>query len=619
MSAPNESPLRNVLKQCRGGLMVVALFSLFINLLVLTSPIYMMQIYDRVLSSGRVETLIFITVIAAVALLVMGILEAIRGKLLGRVGKWLDRALTPDLIGSSMRGALFGLSVSAQPLRDLQVVRAFLVGPGINAIFDAPWVPLFLTVIWLLHPILGMIGLGTAILLFAIALLNEYVSRKPLKEAAAVSISNLQKADAAIRNADVFHAMGMLPGFLTGWVRRNESALDLQLVASDRNATLVGFSKFFRVFVQVLILGAGAYLVLQHELTSGGMIAASILLGRALAPVEQAIGAWKGFIAARDAYERLQRLLERLPPLPPAMPLPPPQGKVSCEQVVFVPRGREQPILQGISFALEAGELLGVIGPSAAGKSTLCRLLVGSWQPTRGHVRLDGADVFSWPSEQLGPYLGYLPQDVELFSGTVRDNIARLRPDADADAVVEAAVTAGVHEMILRLPKGYETEIGEAGSFLSGGQRQRIGLARALFGRPRLIVLDEPNASLDSEGEESLVAAMRKAKAWGGTVIIVAHQPRILQPVDKLLLLRDGRVELFGPRDEVLARLRASRVPAGAARPPQVPPRPPEAAAARPAPVEPLPHRPSPPAAAPAPAPDDVTPAPPLHKQAAGE
>jgi ATP-binding cassette subfamily C protein/ATP-binding cassette subfamily C protein EexD len=271
--------------------------------------------------------------------------------------------------------------------------------------------------------------------------------------------------------------------------------------------------------------------------------------------VEQAIAAWKGMVSAWDAYDRLKRLLERLPPEQEAMPLPAPKGRLTCEQVIYVPRGRDKPVLNGVSFALEPGEALGIVGPSAAGKSTLCKILVGSWQPTRGHTRLDGADLFAWPSEQLGPYVGYLPQDIELFGGTVKDNIARLVPNADADAVVEAAMTAGVHEIILRLPNGYETEIGDSGSFLSGGQRQRLGLARALYRKPRLIVLDEANASLDTEGEERLISAIAKAKQWGATVILVAHHPRILEPVDKLLLLRDGRSEMFGPREEVLAKL----------------------------------------------------------------
>ncbi|HSO42366.1 MAG TPA: ATP-binding cassette domain-containing protein, partial [Rhodospirillales bacterium] len=314
----------------------------------------------------------------------------------------------------------------------------------------------------------------------------------------------------------------------------------------------------------ILILGTGAYLVLRNELTPGGMIAASILLGRALAPVEQGIGSWKAFLAARDSWSRLKRLLESLPPPPETMPLPPPKGQVSCEQLAFVQQGRDQPILAGVTFALQPGEALGIIGPSAAGKSTLCKLLVGTWQPSRGHVRLDGAEIFRWPSEQLGPYIGYLPQDVELFNGTIMENIARLRRDADPEAVVEAATAAGVHEMILRLPQGYETDIGEGGCMLSGGQRQRIGLARALYGKPCLIVLDEPNASLDGEGENALVTAIQTAKGWGATVVLVAHAPKILAPVDKLLLLQEGQMRLFGPRDDVLAKLGAVPVPAEA-------------------------------------------------------
>jgi ATP-binding cassette subfamily C protein EexD len=317
--------------------------------------------------------------------------------------------------------------------------------------------------------------------------------------------------------------------------------------AGDRNAILVGFSKFVRLFVQVLILGCGAWLVLRGELTAGGMIAGSILLGRALAPLEQAITAWKSLVAARDARDRLQRLFERQPTAPKTMRLPAPIGRLSCEQVMFVPPGRSEPILRGLSFGLDAGEGLGIVGPSAAGKSSLCKILVGTWQPTQGHARLDGADLALWDSDSLGRHIGY---------------IARLEREPDPDLVVAAAWAAGVHEMILALPKGYDTEIGDAGSFLSGGQRQRIGLARALFGRPRVMVLDEPNASLDHEGEEALVRAMFAAKGWGATIVLVAHHPRILAPCEKLLVLRGGAVEAFGARDEVLARLRQARPPA---------------------------------------------------------
>ncbi len=577
MQQPQQTALKKALRECRLGFLLLGVFSFFINLLILTSPIYMMQTFDRVLSSGRVETLMFLTLIAGIAVLFMGMLEMVRGRLLQRMSRWLGRRLGPELIASSMNGTRFGLMQGAQPLRDLATLRGFIGSPSINALFDAPWAPIFLAVIWLMHPWLGMIGVAAAIILLFVAFLNEWLSRKSLKQAGIMSIANTQRADSAIRNAEVFHAMGMLPGFLRSWSDRETSALDLQQDAGDKNATLVGFSKFVRLFVQILILGTGAYLVLQAELTSGGMIAASILLGRALAPVEQAIGAWKGLIAARDSYGRMTALLEKLPSRDDAMPLPAPKGELACDGVIYVPPGREQPVLNAVNFELKPGEALGVIGPSASGKSTLCRILVGMWRPTRGRARLDGADLFAWPAEQLGPYLGYLPQDVELFAGSVRDNIARLDPDPEPSRVVEAAVTAGVHEMILQLPMGYETEIGEAGAYLSGGQRQRIGLARALYGRPRLIVLDEPNANLDTDGEDALVNAIVQAKSWGATVVIVAHQPRILRPVDKLMLLREGRMDLFGPRDEILNKLRPK--PVSDQRQPQKP----AAATARPA------------------------------------
>ena len=558
-----EQPLRSAVRQCRKALPILCLFSFFINLLILTSPIYMMQTFDRVLASGRVETLVFLTLIAGVAVLVMGILETVRARILARVGRWFERNLAAESIESSMRGAASGLVGGAQSLRDLATIRGVLSGPGVNTIFDVPWAPVFITVIWSLHPWLGVIALIAAVLLFCTALVNEYVSRLLLRQSNQLAVSATRRAGAAVRNADVFHAMGMLPGFLAGWTERHDRALDLQLKASDRNAALIGFSKFFRLFVQIATLGAGAYLVLHAELTSGGMIAASILLGRALAPVEHTIGSWKGLVAARDAYGRLCALLERLPPRPQRLRLPAPRGRLTCENVTFVPQGREQLVLQGLSFVLEPGEALGVLGPSAAGKSSLCKIIVGTWQPTRGRARLDGADLFDWPSEDLGRYVGYLPQNVELFDGTVRDNIARLDPGFDSEAVVDAAMTAGVHEIILRLPEGYETEIGDGGAFLSGGQRQRIALARALYGRPRLVVLDEPNASLDSEGEQALVAAIDFAKGWGATVVIVTHQPRVLGPADKLLILREGRMEAFGPRDVVLSKLHPLKVAQG--------------------------------------------------------
>jgi PrtD family type I secretion system ABC transporter len=561
------SPLERALRELRPGLAMLVLFSCGINLLILSSPLYMWQIYDRVLASGRVETLVFLTLITAAALLALGALDAVRGHVLGRMGRWLDRRLTPDLITASLRRTLRGESAGGQALRDLATVRNFLAGPGVSALLDAPWAPVFIAIIAIMHPLLGLVAVGAALALLALAVANEVASRGPLQDAAQRSIRAMQRAEAAIRNADVVLAMGIRRDFIRRWSALNEEALALQLTAGDRNAILVGFSKFLRMFVQVLILGVGAWLVLQNGLTSGGMIAASILLGRALAPIEQSIGAWKVLVAARDARDRLSALFARLPPEPEGMRLPTPLGRLSCEQVVYAPPGRVEPVLRGVTFAVEPGTGLGIVGPSAAGKSTLCKILVGTWQPTRGSARLDGADLFAWNADVVGRHIGYLPQDVELFAGTVAENIARLGADPDPDAVVAAAQAAGVHEMILALPQGYNTEIGEAGSHLSGGQRQRIGLARALYGRPRVIVLDEPNASLDGDGETALLRALFTAKAWGATVVIVAHQPRILAPVDQLLLLRQGAVEAFGPRDEVLERLRPLRPVETPARP----------------------------------------------------
>lgn len=553
--------LTRVLSSCRRAAVWLLVFSLAINLLILASPIYMMQIFDRVLSSGRMETLLFLTVIAGVAVIFMGAIEIVRGQFMQRAGRWLVLRLAPEVIEATMRSSQLGNHNGAQPLRDLASVRTTIVSPSISALFDAPWAPIFILVIFFLHPWLGGIAVGAAVLLMILALLNELAARRPLKEASRLVIGNTYAVDAALRNAEAIHAMGMLPNFLVRYARTNDESLHQLVQAGDRNAAMVGISKALRIFVQILILGTGAYLVLGVELTPGGMIAASILLGRALAPVEQLIGAWKQLVGARQAWGRLDELFYALPPRPKTMPLAAPEGRLSCERVVYAVPQRERPILGGIDLTVGPREALSIVGPSAAGKSSLCKILVGAWRPTGGHVRLDGADVYTWDAAQLGRFLGYLPQDVGLFGGSIIDNIARLAPDPNPTAVIEAAKIAGVHDMILALPNGYETEIGEGGAFLSGGQRQSIGLARAFYGRPRLIVLDEPNTSLDANGEEKLLRAIMTAKGWGASVVIVSHQPRMmLRSVDKLLLLRDGVQHGFGPRDKVLSQLRAVRL-----------------------------------------------------------
>jgi PrtD family type I secretion system ABC transporter len=559
------TPLDHALGEARRGLLVVAALSLFLNLLALASPLYMFQVFDRVLASGRVETLVALTAIAAFALLCLGALEVIRSRALGRISTWLDRALARAVLTASVGETLAGRPIGGQAMSDLAQLRGFINSQGIFPIFDAPWTPLFVAVIWLLHPWLGMLALLSAALLFALALANELLTRAPLAGAGQAWLTAQRRYETALRNAEVVQAMGMLPALLARWQGDHERALDGQARASDRTGWIYGISKFVRLVVQVAILGLGAYLVLQGDLTSGGMIASSILLGRALAPVEQAIGAWKGFVAARAGHDRLRRLLQRHPGEAALMELPAPEGRIAVDQLSFrAPDGR--PILKGVSFELAAGEVLAVVGPSASGKSTLCRLLTGVWPPEAGHVRLDGAEVHRWERVDFGRHVGYLPQDVELFAGSVRDNIARMT-DAPDDAVIAAARLAGVHDMILRLPEGYATEVGPQGAILSGGQRQCIGLARAMFGTPRVVVLDEPSASLDQVGESAVLDAIGRLKARGSTVILVVHRPRLLTHVDKVLVLSEGAGVLFGPRDQILARImvRGAERPAVAA------------------------------------------------------
>jgi PrtD family type I secretion system ABC transporter len=547
------TPIDHALHEARRGLLVVAAVSLFLNLLALTSPLYMFQVFDRVLASGRVETLVALTVIAAFALLCLGALEVIRSHALARISLWLDRALARAVLEASVGETLAGRPIGAQAMNDLAQIRGFINSQGIFPIFDAPWTPVFVAVIWLLHPWLGMLALVSAALLFGLALANELATRAPLAGAGQAWLTGQRGYETALRNAEVVQAMGMLPALMERWQGDHERVLDCQTRASDRTGWIYGASKFVRLFVQVAILGLGAYLVLEGVLTGGGMIASSILLGRALAPVEQAIGAWKSFVAARAGHDRLRQLLQRHPGAPAAIQLPIPQGRISVDQLSFrAPDGR--PILKGVSFELPAGEVLAVVGPSASGKSTLCRLITGVWPPARGHVRLDGDEVHHWGRVDFGRHVGYLPQDVELFAGSVRDNIARMT-DAPDDAVIAAAQLAGVHEMILHLPDGYATEVSAQGAVLSGGQRQRIGLARAMFGAPRVVVLDEPSASLDQVGESAMLDAIGRLKERGSTVILVVHRPRLLTHVDKVLVLSEGTGVLFGPRDRILARI----------------------------------------------------------------
>ena len=551
---PNQA-LARAIAGSRRAFWIVGIFSLGINLLMLTVPLYMMQMFDRVVPTRNLDTLLWVSLIAIVSLGVMATLEGVRGRLMVRLASWFDRELSGPILAGAFNDSLrAGGLRGAQPLRELASIRSVLTGGGLFPLFDAPWVPIFVFIIFMLHWHLGIIAVVGGVVVFACAVLNDITTRTPLKEANAVSARSLYKADAVVRNADVVAAMGMMPDLIRRWSRDNDGGLVKQVEASDRGSMITSVAKLVRMLVQIGMLGYGAWLVTGHELTGGGMIAASIILGRAMAPIEQSIGAWRGLVAARNAFRSICTLLERTPATGDGMSLPRPSGRLSVEGVTFVPPGSREPILRGISFQLEAGEVLGLIGASAAGKTTLSRLLVGSWAPTAGHVRLDGADVAVWEAVDRGRHVGYLPQDVELFEGTVRENIARLQEASDDD-VVAAAELAGVHEMILRLPQGYDTQIGDGGLKLSGGQRQRVALARAAYGSPRLLVLDEPNSNLDSDGELALTNAIRRLQANGTTIVIVAHRPTILAQVDKLLVMRQGTVETFGPRDEVMAKV----------------------------------------------------------------
>jgi len=551
------SDVHKALRACRGAFGIIMAFSLAINLLMLATPLYMMQVFDRVLSSRSGDTLVMLTLITVLAIGVLALLEAIRAQMLVRIGNWLDDRLGPTVFAGALRAALRSDPARAsQGLRDLSTMRGFITGPTVTPLLDAPWAPIFIIALFALHPLLGLIGLGGGVVLFGLALINEIVTKQPLRNANLAASRTHQRAEAALRNAEVIRAMGMGEGVLRLWRRDGAGTNAAQRAAGTRGGVILAFSKFSRLLVQTVILGAGAWLVIHQEASAGAMFASSFLLGRALAPVENAIGTWKSLVAARLAHRRLDELVSALPDEAKGMELPRPVGELVVERLVFVPPGAEEPSLRGVGFELAPGEVLGIIGPSAAGKSTLARLIAGTWSPTAGKVRLDGADIAVWHDSGGSQHVGYLPQDIELFAGTVRDNIARLG-DATPTAVIEAAKLVGLHEIIMRLPRGYNSEIGEAGLRLSGGQRQRIGLARAVFGRPRLVVLDEPNASLDHEGEEALHHAIARLKEMGTTIVMIAHRPSVLGLADKLLVLRNGTVDAYGSRAEVIAKLNA--------------------------------------------------------------
>jgi PrtD family type I secretion system ABC transporter len=553
----SKDALRKALLEHRRVFYAVGMFSAVVNVLLLVPSIYMLQVYDRVLTSMNVSTLIMLTVIILGLYLLMGALEWVRSMTLVRLGNQLDQQLSPRVFGAAFEEQLRdGKSSPQQPLSDLANLRQFITGSGVFAFFDAPWAPIYIAVIFLFHWQMGVLALVGAVILIGLALANEWLTRHRLAEANKLAIQASGQAQGSLRNAEVVEAMGMLSAVRERWNRLNHKVLALQTEASERAGGISAATKFVRIALQSLILGLGALLVIENEMTAGMMIAGSILMGRALAPVEQLIAVWKGLISAQGAYRRLSELLERHPEQPPRTALPRPKGALQVEGLFVTPAGAPAPVLKGVSFALPAGHTLGLIGPSGSGKSTLARLLVGIWPAQAGKVRLDGADIHDWDKEQLGPHIGYLPQDIELFDGTIAENIARFG-EVDNDKLLKAAMLAGVHEMILRLPKGYDTPIGVGGQMLSGGQRQRIALARALYGDPAFLVLDEPNSNLDDVGERALLQAILSMKQQGSTIVLITHRPSILASTEAILILKEGTVAAFGPRDQVLAALAA--------------------------------------------------------------
>lgn len=554
------NPIDKAYAAYRPVLLVTIFFSFFVNLLMFVAPIYMMQVYDRVLASRNETTLIMLTLIAVAMLVIYGALEYTRTRVLVRAGNRFDRAISQPTFDSVVRlRSLQSESSSVQAIRDIDTVRDFLSGQGVMAFCDAPWVPIFVAACFILHPYLGLVALAGAVVIFILALINELTTREKLANANRHTIMATHQAQASLRNSEVINALGMRGAIRRKWDDGHQDALGWHGLASDRAGAVMSVQKFVRMSLQVAILGVGAYLAIQREISPGAMIAASIMMGRALAPVEQSVGSWKGFVAMRGASQRLRMMFNSLPPEDELMDLPDPLGSVTVENVVAGAPSTKKTVLKNVSFKIDPGTVMAVVGPSAAGKSTLARVLVNVWPSMQGHVRIDGADLKHWDAEKLGKFIGYLPQDVELFSGTVAENIARFT-QVDHEKVIEAAKLAGVHDMIQKLANGYDTEIGEGGEALSGGQRQRIALARAVYDDPVFVVLDEPNSNLDAAGEEALALAIRGLRQKKTAVVVITHKPNLLTMADAIMILMDGQVQGVGPRDEILPKLMGPKV-----------------------------------------------------------
>jgi ATP-binding cassette subfamily C exporter for protease/lipase len=554
-----QNEIVQALMQFKRTFRTVGVFSAIINLLMLAPSLYMLQVYDRVVTSRNEITLLMLTLIMLGAYLFMGALEFIRSFVLVRVATRLDMQMNKRVYTAAFEHNLKkGGANAGQALQDLTNIRQFLTGNALFAFFDLPWFPIYLAVIFFFEPSLGVFSVCGVVILLILAFVNEAVSKKPLAEANVLAIASANLATNNLRNAEVIEAMGMLPNLMARWYKLHARFLQLQAEASEKAGIVGAITKFVQVSMQSLVLGFGALLVIEGKMTPGMMIAASILVGKALTPVQMVIGVWKSWTNTRSAYERLIALLNENPPRKPGMELPSPAGALSVEAVTAAPPGVSVAVIKNMSFALQPGDVLGIIGASGSGKSTLARLLVGVWPAAMGKVRLDGADIYQWNKDQLGPRIGYLPQDIELFAGTVAENIARFG-DVDSEKVILAAKRAGVHDMILHFPQGYDTLLADGGGGLSGGQKQRLGLARAMYDDPSLIVLDEPNSNLDDAGEQALVAALLDLRSRGKTIVLVTHRTSVLGVTNKLLLVQDGSPQLFGPSQQVLMALAQSQ------------------------------------------------------------
>lgn len=564
-----QNEIMEVLASFKKAFNTIGVFSAVINALMLMPAIYMLQLYDSVLTSRNEMTLLMLTLIVIGAYIFLGALEYVRSFVLIRVGAKLDMKLNKRVYTAAFEQSLRqGGGNAGQALKDLTSIRQFMTGNALFAFFDAPWFPIYIFVIFMFHPWLGIFALCGTTVLIILAYVNEKISRKPLDEANTMAVASTNLASNNLRNAEVIEAMGMLPNLQSRWDQFHNRFLNLQADASEKSGVVTAISKSTTVALQSLMLGLGALLVLENQISPGMMIAASILMGRAIAPVQLLISVWKQFGSTRSAYDRLTKLLELNPAREQGMSLPKPTGAITVENVTASPPGSRVPVIKSLSLSLAAGEVLGIIGPSGSGKSTLARLLVGVWPAAAGKVRLDGADVYLWNKEELGPNIGYLPQDIELFSGTVSENIARFS-EVDSNKVIMAAQRAGVHQMILNMPEGYDTKLGDGGAGLSGGQKQRLGLARAMYDDPALIVLDEPNSNLDDVGEQALLNALIDLRKRGKTIVLITHRTSIISVTDKLLLLHEGAAKLFGPTKLVLEELKKQHQKQQGVPPPQ--------------------------------------------------